>query len=345
MLPLGVPLHRATSFRNRIVMQRTSGDLMQNKNAASEENKDHPLAPESVNRLLVAAGLLVLFAKLLFSDRRAPSAGVDPPSAETPTEAAPEAPATLPEADKLMLDHKLQVRRLWLDRCLIGLLLVVAGLGANWFIERYKGKVTENQFYLTKRLETATVISKGFADVTPPLYKITEAACHRRDEPKSAQSELDSALDRVVNTIDASGLLLDAEYNLIAERAIRILDGAANSDCYASCDVSRFIAQLGQFMTDATRQQITPNDAVSRIARPGKTLPPLPWPIKDIDRAGNKQYFARNLESWIENEAKEQKPREFHLSLLKEKETAKDGPGNPLPPIAKQQICRKKSAA
>lgn len=302
-----------------------------------EEGPEPLTTRDMVDRLLVVAGLFTLATSFLAGRRR--SEQVEKPVALAPPPPDPSGKtAPIPEAGKLMLEHELLVRRIWLDRCLIGLLLAVAGLGANWVIESYKARVTENQFYLTKRLETATAINIAISEITDPLFKIADAACRGLAEPVGAQNQVQSAIRSAVKQINGSGILLDANYNLIAERVLQVMHGAELTDCFTTCDVSLYVSQLGQFMTDATRLQVTPDEVVSRIARSGKTLAPLPWSAREVDTRGHAEYFRQNLGVWLRTEAATT-PAKRPFSLTNWRKAGRAPAG--LPSTEDQKLCRK----
>ncbi|CAN7784834.1 hypothetical protein LJR175_008437 [Variovorax sp. LjRoot175] len=188
-------------------------------------------------------------------------------------------------------------------------------------------------------------INASFAAVTVPLYRIAEAACHRLEEPPLLQSQAETALKAVVNKINESGLLLDAKYNLLAERVVRTFHGAAVSDCYASCSVSLYISQLSQFVTDTTREQILPGESASRIAQPGETLAPLPWTMKAITESGTKAYFRENFITWVRVDAAPPKTHSYRSSSIDKRGALPQKDKVTPQPVDGQQICRRKAPA
>lgn len=62
------------------------------------------------------------------------------------------------------MEHKLHVRRIVLDKVLIGILIIIVGAVANYTLEKYKSKETERRYRLTEQYKAAlTVYEKAGA--------------------------------------------------------------------------------------------------------------------------------------------------------------------------------------
>lgn len=59
------------------------------------------------------------------------------------------------DLEKIRLEHKLHVRRIILDKVLIGVVILIIGAVANYTLERYKSKETERRYRLTEQYKAA----------------------------------------------------------------------------------------------------------------------------------------------------------------------------------------------
>lgn len=250
----------------------------------------------ALSRLLSGAVAALAVSALL---SRAPPSNVGGAAPLTDPTTLPSADGEIPEAPKLLFEHRLQVRRLVYDRVIFGLLLVLAGFLTNGLIETYKAKATQSQFYLDKRMELTLEIRRSLTEVVHPLFKITGAACSNRKESGVDRADLNAALTRFANTVNSSAILLDEAYTERTDRALNLLKGIADSQCYASCDVRMFISHVSQYVTDDTREQLSARSPPRVLPSRETSFSPSPWPKQQIERAGTVAYMEKNYSEWL----------------------------------------------
>jgi hypothetical protein len=66
------------------------------------------------------------------------------------------------EQEKTLYAHKLDVRKLVIDKLLIGALLIIVGFAANFTIEQYRARSTKERFLLEKKLEAMQLINQDY---------------------------------------------------------------------------------------------------------------------------------------------------------------------------------------
>ena len=69
------------------------------------------------------------------------------------------------EKEKAKYIHKLDLRRLIVDKILFGMIIVLIGLIANVIFEQYRSKLIEQRFILEKRLEAINSIKEAYEDM------------------------------------------------------------------------------------------------------------------------------------------------------------------------------------
>ncbi|MDM0025917.1 hypothetical protein [Variovorax saccharolyticus] len=261
------------------------------------------------SRLLVAAlaGLVAAGLALLKPARGAPVPEV--PSAH-PVTGPGVADAKMPEELKLRLEHHLQIERIIFDKLLIGLLLVVAGFGVNVLVEGIKAAAAQTQYLLDKRLDAAMAVRASLDAVTAPLYQITLDACEQNKENEENEDLAEKALAELRKIINTNSLLFDEQYMNDAEGAVAVLDGVLGQDCYARCDVTEFIEQVSQYLTDESRQQVMPGGNAAVIAPRGKSFKPLAWTPEGLRSMKTSGYMNKNYEAWRTRQGSVPEPTE-----------------------------------
>jgi hypothetical protein len=69
------------------------------------------------------------------------------------------------EKQKLKYAFRLDMKKMIVDKLLLGLVILTVGFFANMAIERYRSSLTEAKFLLEKRLEAVQAICKAYSDM------------------------------------------------------------------------------------------------------------------------------------------------------------------------------------
>jgi len=208
------------------------------------------------------------------------------------------------EDRKLLLDHRLQVRRLLLDRVLIGLLLVILGFVSSFLLEKYKAQSTQSQFFLEKRLGAATDIRAKLSKVTGAYFAASTAPCQGRPiSPKEVQA-LRAVLAQLIEALNSSAILLATDYSNSANLVVNVFVGIAADPMAVPCESRQFVSELADYLTHLTRQQLGLADQPA-----WKGFVPVAMSIEEMDQIGAAEYFRRNLQAWRERRLAESPAR------------------------------------
>ena len=88
------------------------------------------------------------------------------------------------EQKKIYLEHRLQVRRIILEKFIIGLIILVGGFVANKAIETYRDRLTTQKFFLEKKLEAIQSVSDAYSKMLNEYDRFSLQAYERT--PSSA---------------------------------------------------------------------------------------------------------------------------------------------------------------
>lgn len=112
------------------------------------------------------------------------------------------------ELTRTRLEHKLSVRRMIIDKVLLGLVVGAAGFAANFFVENFKARTTEAQFFLEQRHAAATYFRKTLSEIVRESLRQTEFPCTLNPSFKVIdRAPIQEAVSIAVDQLDSSSLL------------------------------------------------------------------------------------------------------------------------------------------
>ena len=203
--------------------------------------------------------------------------------------------------EKVLLEHKLNVQRLLIDRLLIGLLLALTGFLASLAIERFKATASDTRYFLEKRLEAGTEVRSQLTELTTAAFEQTIAPCMIDPAGRPPTDKLRSSIGHLVTQLNSSALLFSEEYLADAHRIVNIFAGAAADTSSINCDSRYFFSDIADYFTDRTKSE------VRGTAGSWKGYVPLTLDKDAMDQMGAAEYFQRNLAAWLAARAKSRK--------------------------------------
>lgn len=204
---------------------------------------------------------------------------------------------------KVLLEHKLTVRRILLDRLLIGLLLVLAALLASLTVERYKAKAAEKLQFLDRRHEAASQIRLAMTAVTSAAFAQTLAPCALDLANRPPTDKLKLAVTDLMEKGNSASILLSDIYRSRLDLIANIFHGAAANQSAIACDSRYFFNDVADYFTEATRIEILGSEEMLWSKHT-----PLSMTKEQMDAFGAREYFVRSQENWRKSRAKDQRP-------------------------------------
>ncbi|MNK97269.1 hypothetical protein D3C87_1175910 [compost metagenome] len=192
--------------------------------------------------------------------------------------------------ERVLLEHRLGIRRLLIDRLLIGLLLALAAFLASVAIENFKAKASDSRYFLEKRLEAGTEVRSHLTKLTSAAFKQTVAACDSSRIRLSAD-EFRLAVTGLVNQLNSSSLLFSKDYLADAYWVVNLFAGAADTSSI-SCDSRYFFDEIADYFTERTKNE------VHGTVNSWKGFQPLKFDRETMDQTGTSEYFQMNLAAW-----------------------------------------------
>jgi len=209
--------------------------------------------------------------------------------------ATPDKTGTL-EADliKIRLEHKLSVRRMVLDRILLGLLVGLAAFVADLIVEKFKANISESRFFLEQRHAAATAFRKKLALVSNKSLQQTEFACQLDPGRKVSRVPLKQAVADAGDYLNSASLLFGKAYLDRMERVLNIFGGAAAEKTIIKCEHRFFFIELTNYATHITREEVMSEGATSWSG-----FTPEPVTIAALEKMGSIEYHDLNFRKWL----------------------------------------------
>lgn len=136
---------------------------------------------------------------------------------------------------ELIFGHKLQTKRIVLEKLLLALLLVVAAVCGNFLVEKYKSGLVERKFLLEKRLAAIEEISGVYSRLT--LHYRNSA--RPTGSTEAELSEYRKEIEGFSHLVGRKGMLFDEKYeerfknHLWTHLAAIEMQGKMNKDHYS----------------------------------------------------------------------------------------------------------------
>ena len=111
------------------------------------------------------------------------------------------------EIKKLKMDHRLQVRRAFYDKILLGAIVLIAGFVANYLIEKYKLGEVERHYRLAKQYEAAFEVCRKAGNLGSHYSKY----CANLIEETIFRENHQKLLDDFVSTYNSKDFLFSAK--------------------------------------------------------------------------------------------------------------------------------------
>jgi hypothetical protein len=200
------------------------------------------------------------------------------------------------EKAKLDYSHRLEMRRMLIDKLLIGALIVLTGLIANMVVEGYKSEMTKSQFLLDKRLTALKEMRVVYSRLTKHANDLIYST-----KPDARPEFLKEYSKDVVAFIDignAWGFLFSERFNNDVNRYLWIHEAAASAQITITKEHEEFVDAISAAFDLSTKTALT-------VEVFGSPEPPQAgyfhvneWAPDRIHKDGLDKFFLENFAKW-----------------------------------------------
>lgn len=196
------------------------------------------------------------------------------------------------EKEKSTYSHKLEIRRIWLDKFLLAVLIGLAGLIGNFIFEGYKSDLAKTQFLLETRLEALKDIRVSFSKLVPHAY--AETVRSGSAQPGAYQQDV----QEFMHTINRWGFLFSDEFTQELSHYAWLHEAIAGPNIQLGMEHWGFLMDTAQAFDASTRTALnvevlgTPPQA--KVDHFRLRL----WRAEDVLAKGTTELFRDNLSKW-----------------------------------------------
>lgn len=190
---------------------------------------------------------------------------------------------------KALFVHRLELRKLVVDKILLGLVVLVLGFMANLLLERYKSQSIQERFLLEKRLEAVQNVSQAYMGMHNAFDRITLQPALAADDP----ARLEQATQAYIDAWTEWGIILSRTFRLQQDYITWIYLGLQFSDLETMKRHRSFLFDLYYAFNALAREELDLQEE-----QQGKPFPFVEWSAQQADSLGAQEYLRASLESW-----------------------------------------------
>ncbi len=211
------------------------------------------------------------------------------------------------EKEKAQFEHTLELKRILIEKVLLGVLIGIAVLGANFLLERFKSDLSRERFLLESRMAAIQALRDSYGSLHNHVLHIAQ------DEPKEAEKRRaahKAELEKFVMLVNRSSLLFPPGFNDAMAQQVWI-HAAISKGAAMNVERWQFLAEVSNCFEEITRLVVTEEALGTRLT--GFQLEM--WSAEEIDTKGSGAYFDANYEKW-QKSRKAQRPEVRSFSLI-----------------------------
>jgi len=158
---------------------------------------------------------------------------------------------------ELHLAHKLQMRRIYVEKGLLAVLVILIAFCSNYVLETYKSQGIVQRHLLEKKIEAANEIREAHASSSLLVHKITGQSCvdeQLSDLPNASQ--LETAIGDFSQVIGANSLILSSDVRHAGISLVNLYYGALAKLGDRECDHRTMLSEVGKYLSYSLRKDI-----------------------------------------------------------------------------------------
>jgi len=206
------------------------------------------------------------------------------------------------EKEKAKYIHKLELRRLIIDKILFGVIIVLIGLAANFILEQYRSKLTKQRFILEKRLEAINSIKEAYEDMHN-LWDVFTLTCNKVPPalPVNYKEQYEEKINNFLLQSNRWNLLFSKEFGDKLGYYVWIHTAANYMDIKNFCRLKEEVRNKHRaFIVYLHEQFLSLCQAYLGLqGEKGQVQFTLEeWPHEKADRLGAVKFYEVNFEKW-----------------------------------------------
>jgi len=198
------------------------------------------------------------------------------------------------EKEKARYEHRLEVRKMVIDKLLLGIVVLALGFFADMAIENYRRHSTEQQFFLEQKVDAVKNIRKAYAAMNDAFDAFTLVSTRLEDY----REKFKTAIDRYNLTATEYGVLLSPQYLHNLDYHLWIYEAMDFEDVAKQKQYREFFYDLNNQFQTVTKIELGVLDR-----KDANVFAFVEWSFKQADTLGAQSFFQANYKKWHESRA------------------------------------------
>ena len=196
------------------------------------------------------------------------------------------------EKEKARYIHKLEIRKLIIDKMFLGVIILAIGFVGNMYFETYRSQLSDQRFEYEKKLEAINAVRSAFAKMYQNFNSFSDIDT-TPELPKDYGDKFNRSIDNVIYTTNSVDVLLSPSLEHEVEFNIWIYTAFHYQDVAKSHEYRDFASYLfDQFMESCKIE-------VGKLSKHSKKRFQFEeWPWEKTDSLGSEAFLDANFNKW-----------------------------------------------
>lgn len=199
------------------------------------------------------------------------------------------------EKEKIYFSHKLQKKRNYIDKFIIGVLIIILGVFAERLVEAYKSNLEKERFIIKERISAIKLLreshSKLAAFMLDDIFK-------DKAETKEYKRLYINELNGFMHIINGNNVLFSKSIDVQLNRVYWIHESVAYRDVDLKETHREFVHFVIENFDDITRQALWEEAFGLKSRSTSEGIAPLDWTHDDMIGKRSSDYFNASWSHW-----------------------------------------------
>lgn len=193
------------------------------------------------------------------------------------------------EKQQALYIHKLEIRKIVLDKLLVGALVIIVGFAANFAIERYRVQSTKERFLLEKRLEAIQLITNAYMS----MQNNFDSSMNKSYISDGDKIKLRKDVDDFISVWTQNCVILSEHFTLQMDFVTWNYIALASLDLEIMKQYKEYFFDVYYKFYALTREELDLPEKSTLVS-----FEFLPWSVNKANDLGPQSYLEENFKQW-----------------------------------------------
>lgn len=196
------------------------------------------------------------------------------------------------EKKKIDHEHNLHIKRIFLDKILSGILVIILGIVANLVIESIKNDFSQQRFLLESRLNALKEMRLSFSSLSE------QSLAHALSSPYKNTEDYRESLDRFVQIANQSAMLFPIDFELAVSHHALMHAAIAYGQQEVSPQHYEFLYSTFESFNRLTRKALWEETLERSFEEPEMGIDVNIWNSERLSKGEGSELFNKLWETW-----------------------------------------------